>query len=303
MSKTPEKQSAQVGEGRADADQLAVPSEKKLTANRENAKKSTGPRTERGKAHSRKNAIKHGLFARPAMDFFLQNESWPEYEELLENLRAHYKPVGRAEELEVERIAQSWWRLKRADRYENAAKRIAIRDVARKELAEQYKWCDERDEEEKNFILQLEKLSDEIEAANQVPNDLKERLVAIRPEFGPMWPVIEIAAEKYLKDPRVAKLAEEYSPEERSQGLAFVLIAIAKSTVEHTSKVRRANVTELAYDQHAIPNSEALVRMLRYEAAIDRNLRHAEDNLERLQRRRRGEVILPPVSVRLTRES
>ena len=38
-------------------------SERKLKANRENAKKSTGPRTARGKAFSRRNAVKHGLCA------------------------------------------------------------------------------------------------------------------------------------------------------------------------------------------------------------------------------------------------
>ena len=35
----------------------------KVQANRQNALKSTGPRTRRGKAHSRRNAYKDGLFA------------------------------------------------------------------------------------------------------------------------------------------------------------------------------------------------------------------------------------------------
>jgi hypothetical protein len=43
--------------------QLATPSERRLDANRENAKKSTGPKTLRGKGHSRFNALKHGLFS------------------------------------------------------------------------------------------------------------------------------------------------------------------------------------------------------------------------------------------------
>jgi len=40
-----EKQSPQAEESRPDQDRLAIPSAKKLQANRENAKKSTGPRT------------------------------------------------------------------------------------------------------------------------------------------------------------------------------------------------------------------------------------------------------------------
>jgi len=39
-------------------------SARKLAANRANAQKSTGPRTERGKAISRFNAVTHGLLAR-----------------------------------------------------------------------------------------------------------------------------------------------------------------------------------------------------------------------------------------------
>src|SRR5690242_784041 len=121
MPESSEKQTSQVEESRPNQNRLAIPSAKKLKANRENAKKSTGPRTQRGKAYSRRNAMTHGLFARHVMDFFLQNENWSEYEDLLAGLRAHYKPVGTAEDLEVERIAQSWWKIKRADRYENAA--------------------------------------------------------------------------------------------------------------------------------------------------------------------------------------
>src|ERR1035438_3881176 len=38
-------------------------SNRKVQANRQNASKSTGPRTRRGKAFSCRNALKHGLFA------------------------------------------------------------------------------------------------------------------------------------------------------------------------------------------------------------------------------------------------
>ena len=40
-------------------------SQRKLLANRRNARKSTGPRTANGKAASAANAVSHGIFARP----------------------------------------------------------------------------------------------------------------------------------------------------------------------------------------------------------------------------------------------
>src|SRR4051812_40816467 len=53
-----------VGRGfsqRADEARTMAISEKKLRANRENAKKSTGPKTVEGKNISKRNALKHGL--------------------------------------------------------------------------------------------------------------------------------------------------------------------------------------------------------------------------------------------------
>ena len=43
-----------------------------------------------------------------------------EYQNLLDRLAEDYRPVGAAEELEVQRIASCWWKLSRVWRYENA---------------------------------------------------------------------------------------------------------------------------------------------------------------------------------------
>jgi hypothetical protein len=93
---------------------LSYVSPRKIAANRQNALKSTGPKTPQGKAYSRRNALTHGLFARDWSDFAVLGEDSREYEKLLSDLWDQYQPIGRAEELDVERIALCWWRLKRA---------------------------------------------------------------------------------------------------------------------------------------------------------------------------------------------
>ncbi|MGA8500004.1 MAG: hypothetical protein WB683_00510 [Candidatus Sulfotelmatobacter sp.] len=56
----------------------------------------------------------------------------------------------------------------------------------------------------------------------------------------------------------------------------------------------------VARKEEPIPSRDVLDRILPYEAAIERSLNRALDRLERLQRRRKGEPVLPPVNVQLT---
>ena len=134
---------------------------RKVEANRRNALKSTGPKTPRGKTYSRRNAITHGLFVTQTTDFRALSENAQEYEHLLNEFCRQYQPVGRAEEVEVERIAVCCWRLKRAWRYENAINLIARRDFVSRELKTQFEYCEERDTEEDSVILQLQSATKE----------------------------------------------------------------------------------------------------------------------------------------------
>ena len=64
---------------------------------------------------------------------------------------------------------------------------------------------------------------------------------------------------------------------------------------------------KLAEDAEArsfsLPSADATDKMLRYEAHVDRQLYRAMDQLERLQRRRKGENVPPPLNVNLGRRS
>ncbi len=78
--------------------------------NRENAQKSTGPRTPEGKAASSKNAFKHGIYSNEVV---IPGEDAAGYEELLADLRAEHQPVTPTQEILVEEIAQHYWHIRR----------------------------------------------------------------------------------------------------------------------------------------------------------------------------------------------
>ena len=90
-------------------------SEKQRKANRENAKKSTGPRTAEGKARSSKNGIKHGLLARDAV---MADEDQAEYDRSFQELEENLFPKNNIEFRLVRQIADADWRLLRLTRIE-----------------------------------------------------------------------------------------------------------------------------------------------------------------------------------------
>lgn len=94
-------------------------SEAKLMANRRNAKKSTGPRTEAGKTRSRLNALKHGILAGEAVIRAGEGAEEAEaFERLLDELESDLAPSGMLDGLLVERLAVVAWRWRRLLRYE-----------------------------------------------------------------------------------------------------------------------------------------------------------------------------------------
>ncbi len=86
-------------------------SERQIAANRQNAQKSTGPRTCAGKRRSRRNALRHGLTAETVLE---QLEDPAEYRAFEKAIIADFAPATAIEQALVLRIASLLWRLKRA---------------------------------------------------------------------------------------------------------------------------------------------------------------------------------------------
>jgi hypothetical protein len=90
-------------------------SERQKAANQANALRSTGPKTQEGKAAVRFNALRHGLLAR---DVVLPGEDVDAFEDLWNQTRADRSPVGPIEEFLVDRVVNAMWRLLRLGRAE-----------------------------------------------------------------------------------------------------------------------------------------------------------------------------------------
>jgi len=107
-------------------------SRRKVTANRRNARRSTGPRTAEGKAVSSANAVRHGILSRsPVIE---DVESQAEWQEHLDATLSGIEPVGYLEQTLARRIALQTWRLERLRRHDTALSRERITSIGSEEL-------------------------------------------------------------------------------------------------------------------------------------------------------------------------
>jgi len=90
-------------------------SQAQIDANRANARKSTGPRTEEGKKRVTQNATRHGLFSR---QLILPGEDPKEFAALHDGFHARLKPADALERAYVDRIVHAAWKLARIPRIE-----------------------------------------------------------------------------------------------------------------------------------------------------------------------------------------
>jgi len=92
--------------------------EAQFLANRRNAQKSTGPRTNEGKTAVSQNALAHGLTASRDV---ISSESQDQFDLYRDQFLAELNPAGPVKSMLAERIVALSWRLKRVGRIQNQA--------------------------------------------------------------------------------------------------------------------------------------------------------------------------------------
>ena len=88
---------------------------RKIETSRQNARRSTGPKTAAGKARVAQNAITHGLLSH---DTLLPDEDPQLLQTLTDALRAEWNPEGAHEQFLVDMMIRAAWRLGRVARME-----------------------------------------------------------------------------------------------------------------------------------------------------------------------------------------
>ena len=91
---------------------------KQIAANRRNARKGSGPKTDAGKAASSMNNLQHGLRARTVI---LPGENQEDFDEIHAGFQNQYQPQNPAEQCLVDQMAIAQWKLVRAEAYQARA--------------------------------------------------------------------------------------------------------------------------------------------------------------------------------------
>jgi hypothetical protein len=319
-------------------------SERKILANRRNALRSTGPKTERGKRAVTRNAITHGLLAREVVITAGDGEeSQEEFQAFVESVCEHYKPVGPVEGMFVEKIAVSWWRLGRAIRAENGEIRKGLDTLSMDQVL--------RNEDQDTLGL-LFSINDTSLFNNANPADAKVSTVGRYSAMQAMHVRLrehpsgllhlrvllelaksEIASDGYMSEPMRKKIFLMFcfldlpfafhcrnagAPEgkiadrppkpntdkETETDPAFTVglidLQLKKlSLLKEFASERESLAGDSEARSFSLPPADATEKLLRYEAHLDRQLYRAMDQLERLQRKRGGENVPPPLNINL----
>jgi hypothetical protein len=95
---------------------MATP--RQIAANRQNSQKSTGPKSEEGKAKSALNRLSHGLTSNATI---VPDENPEEFQALLYDLMGEYDPATPTEQILVEKMCVNQWLSLRAFRLQGEA--------------------------------------------------------------------------------------------------------------------------------------------------------------------------------------
>ena len=303
---------------------MAKTSPKKIASNRKNAKKSTGPKTRRGKQIVKRNALKHGLLSR---DVVIQTgdgkENPAELNALTTQLAAQFQPEGILEEILVERIAVCYWRLRRVLKCETGEIRRQLDSAVWRwtfSAADQFREAKEfsglgfgREKLNQSTMgvahlqVVLENVKTGIETEGRLTqHDTKHLTLAYGRDDGSLTHSLMVLDHMITsQSPKDGSVSEEDYDLPEPDHLKAAMIRFVDKEIDRLKGMEQelAKIEDMDLEAQMLadqlPPKHVVDKILRYETTIERQLYRAIDQLERLQRARRGDAVPPPINVQL----
>jgi hypothetical protein len=314
--------------GSTTAEESPILGSERQDSNEKRDSKATGPRTELGKQRASRNATKHGVFS---IVVVLPDESRAEYGGLLAGLREAFQPEGAVEELLVEKLATITWRQRRLLLAESAEIRKNMEFVGWDERNRERTDADEIVEQlcelndvgrEKQKIGLVQKIYNPhvlercLELLSELRRQIKENDLNREQDTALLEKIYGDRDANRLREdlynsyetwldtsegPEEERVREGYaSPEECRKNVIEEIeseIRRLKRYQKERTSIETAR-TQLEVLCRRVPDSPGLDRLLRYEASLERNFDRTLSQLERLQRMRLGQPVLPKLEVR-----
>lgn len=300
-------------------------SDKQIAANRRNARKSTGPKTEQGRAITHLNAVKHGGLAMvPVVPKLEKRDAW---QALLDATLDSLQPVGHLETVLAGRVALLLWRLERVARYERATIAVA-QETVEDDLAEARRRSfarshgADRPDELRDALHDAEALGRLLGTFDELPDDAPVSGEDACEILSAVADYTEVVDAEVFSMPEVVpdEVTWDQYPDWTAGRVRKGIVAIA-TAVETTTdalwwgvlqdrlgkRLRLEQELERVEEQlsrmrreRLLPPGPELDKLTRYEAHLSRQLAQALHELQRLQAGRAGDPITPPAMLDVT---
>lgn len=281
--------------------------------------KSTGPRTAAGKQRSGRNALKHGIFSK---EILVKGESGAEFDSLLRGLRKDLQPQGTLETLLVDNLAVDFWRKRRLLLAENAE----IENVAFFQFIDliqaqhQEVWDRAREGETAGGMLRPSSNRFVDHEAIQLLTFFRDRIqkcgfqegeepwllkklygfdhngevpYGLFDEYKTFW--------KQSEESRDGNENPGPSDEPRRKMIQALNREIKRLKNRKSQQITLDDMTqEYRLNATQVPPPAAMDHLVRYEAHLIRDIHRILNELERLQRMRRGQPAPPTLNVNVS---
>jgi len=282
-----------------------------MLANRSNGMRSGGPKTPMGKAVSRMNAVKHGLLAKQVLVMsFKLRESASEFKEFCAEFYADLAPVGAREEMLVEELIGAVWRLCRARVAESGEIALSVDEDAknaseRDPVLQCIAWgvavnpvssMEESAMGNRMLAMHLRDIRESVESEGELSEAAIEQM-KIGDKPNPIMSQLKKFRAAFLENPQGLK-APALRLKHKEEVLAYIDTQSEKIWQREEECEEKETIGQEAREAAAVlPSQQTLEKIMRYEGALLRQRDRAMNQLERLQRRRQGDHVPPPMTM------